>query len=180
MIKLRNRLRIGSDCDGCIDDFWNPYITKFGIPKNDAEITKNVQQKLIKDKNFWTTLPVLHRPNFVPTLYCTKRTSSKKYLQQWLEENNFCVVPIYQVMYQKANKANYIKGRVDVFIDDSIDNFISMNLTGVPCLLMDNPSNQHLGPMLRIYSLQEEEIEDTYYLAQEMNIFKEFRLYYDN
>ena len=26
------RLRIGSDCDGVIDDFWNPYIDKFGIP----------------------------------------------------------------------------------------------------------------------------------------------------
>jgi hypothetical protein len=43
---------------------------------------------------------------------------------------------------------------------------------------MDNPSNQHLGPMLRIYSLQREEIEDVYYLAKELNIFNEFSKYY--
>lgn len=179
MIKLRDKLRIGSDCDGCIDDFWNPYVKKFGIPKSNTEITKNVQRKLQYDKEFWTTLPVLHRMNFTPTLFCTKRTSLKSYLRQWLEENNFPLAPIYQVLYQKSNKAPYVKGHVDVFIDDSIDNFISMNLSGVPCLLMDNPSNKHLGPMLRIHSLQYEEIEDVYSIALEMNIFKEFRLYYD-
>lgn len=178
MIRLRDKLKIGSDCDGCIDDFWNPYINKFGIPKSDKEITKNVQRKLKYDKEFWITLPILHRMNFTPTLFCTKRTSLKSYLRQWLEENNFPLAPIYQVLYQKGNKAPYVKGRVDVFVDDSIDNFLSMNLSGVPCLLMDNPSNRHFGPMLRIYSLQREEIEDVFYLAQEMNIFNEFKKYY--
>lgn len=172
------KLRIGTDCDGCIDDFWNPYIAKFGYPKNEFEITKNVQRKLQYDKEFWTTLPVLHRMNFVPTLFCTKRTSLKSYLRQWLEENNFPLAPIYQVLYQKANKAPFIKGRVDVFIDDSIDNFLAINKSGIPCLLMDNPSNEHLGPMLRIHSLQYEEIEDVYYLAKELNIFNEFSKYY--
>lgn len=177
-MKKYDRLRIGTDCDGCIDDFWNPYIERFGQPKSDTEITKNVHRKLINDKNFWINLPVIHKPNFDVILYCTKRTSSKTYLKQWLEINNFPIAPIYQVLYQKDNKARYIKGRVDVFVDDSIDNFISMNLAGVPCLLMDNPSNEHLGPMLRIHSLQYEEIEDVYYLAQELNIFKEFKMYY--
>lgn len=174
-----NKLRIGTDCDGVIDDFWNPYITKFGIPKSDKEITKNVQRKLQYDKEFWTTLPVLHRPNFDITLYCTKRTSLKSYLRQWLEENNFPIAPIYQVLYQKGNKAPYVKGRVDVFIDDDINNFISMNLSGVPCLLMDNPTNKHFGPILKVYSLLREEIEDAFYLAKELNIFDNFKQYYD-
>ena len=174
------RLRIGTDCDGCIDDFWNPYVKKFGHPKSDKEITRNVQRKLQYDKEFWTTLPVLHRVDFIPTLYCTKRTSLKSYLRQWIEENNFPVSPIYQVLYQKGNKAPYIKGRIDVFVDDSIENFISMNMSGVPCLLMDNPSNEHLGPILRVHSLQRDEIEDVFYLAQEMNIFNNFNLYFSN
>lgn len=180
MIRLRDHLRIGSDADGCIDDFWNPYIKRFGYPKNDFEITKNVQQKLSRDKEFWINLPVLHRMNFIPTLFCTKRTSLKSYLRQWLEENDFPIAPIYQVLYQYGSKAPYIKGRVDVFVDDSVSNFLDMNKSGVPCLLMDNPSNRHLGPMLRIHSLQREEIEDVYWLALEMNIFKEFKLYYGN
>ena len=174
------RIKWGLDCDGVIDDFWNPYLKRFGQPKNDFEITKNVQKKLQYDKEFWTSLPVLHRPNFKPHLYCTKRTSLKSYLREWMEQNGFDIVPIYQVMYQRANKANFIKGRIDCFVDDSIDNFISMNLSGVPCLLMDNPANKHLGPMLRVYSLQEDELLDTYYLAKELNIFEEFSMYYEN
>ena len=177
-MKHYKKLRIGTDCDGCIDDFWNPYLARFGEPKNDFEITKNVQQKLSRDREFWTTLPVLHKPNFDVTLYCTKRTSLKSYLRQWLEDNNFPIAPIYQVLYQYGSKAPYIKGRVDVFVDDSISNFLDMNNSGVPCLLMDNPSNRHLGPMLRIHSLQKEEIEDVYYLAKEFGIFNNFNKYY--
>ena len=55
-----------------------------------------------------------------------------------------------------------------------------MNMSGVPCLLMDNPSNEHLGPILRVHSLQRDEIEDVFYLAQEMNIFNNFNLYFNN
>ena len=54
-----------------------------------------------------------------------------------------------------------------------------MNLAGVPCLLMDNPANIYLGPMLRIHSLDYAEIEDAYNLALEMDIFKDFKLYYE-
>lgn len=178
MIRLRDRLRIGSDADGCIDDFWNPYVERFGHPKNDFEITKNVQQKLSRDKEFWVNLPVLHRMNFIPTLFCTKRTSLKSYLKIWLENNSFPTAPIYQVLYQYGSKAPLIKGRVDVFIDDSISNFMDINKAGIPCLLMDNPSNKHLGPMLRIHSLQIEEIEDVYWLAKEFGIFDNFNKYY--
>ena len=180
MKKYKSKLKWGIDCDQVIDDFWNPYVKKFGFPKNDKEITKNVHKKLMYDKEFWLNLPILHKPNFDLTLYCTKRTSPKVYLKQWLENNDFPIVPIYQVLYQKDNKARYIKGKIDVFVDDSIDNFISMNLSGVPCLLMDSPANQHLGPMLRVHSLDIEELEDVYYLAKELNIFKEFKDYYDN
>ena len=173
------KLNIGLDCDGVIDRFWEPYVNKFGYPKTQFEITKNVQRKLINDRNFWINLPVLHRPNFEPTLFCTKRTSSKRYLRTWLENNNFPIAPIYQVLYQYDNKARFVKGKIDVFVDDSIDNFISMNLAGVPCLLMDNPANIYLGPMLRIHSLDYAEIEDAYNLALEMDIFKDFKLYYE-
>lgn len=178
-MKKYNKLRIGSDADGCIDDFWNPYINRFGIPKNDFEITKNVQRKLSLDRDFWINLPILHRLNFTPTLYCTKRTSPKTYLRRWLEINDFPIAPIYQVFYQHGSKAPLIKGRIDLFIDDSIANFIDINKSGIPCLLMDNPSNRHLGPMLRIHTLDIEEIEDVYWTAMEFKIFDNFEQYYD-
>ena len=82
-------------------------------------------------------------------------------------------------MCQNGNKARYIKGRVDLFIDDSPHNFIQMNKCGVPTLLMDTPYNQDLGPMLRVYSLDYAEIEDAYYLALETGIFEDFKMFYD-
>ena len=178
-MKNYKKLRVGLDADGCLDDFWNPYLKRFGQPKCDAEITRNVQRKLQYDKDFWINLPVLHRPNFDVTLYCTKRTSLKTYLRQWLENNEFPIAPIYQVLYQHGSKAPFIKGRIDVFVDDSVENFLDINKSGIPCLLMDNEANKHLGPMLRIHTLDLDEIEDVYWTAIEFGIFNDFEQYYD-
>lgn len=172
------KLRCGLDIDQCIADFWNPYLEKFGQPKNDSEITKNCKRKLEKDRNFWLSLPVIRKPiGFDPTLYCTKRSCLKTYTKEWLDNNEFSHKPVYQVLYQKANKANYIKGRIDVFVDDSIFNVIQMNESGVPCLLMDTPYNQEFGPLLRIYSLDYYEIEEVYYLAKELGVFDNFKIW---
>ena len=155
-------LKIGLDIDDCLCDFINPYFERFGYPKKDGEITKNVQQVLIKDKEFWENLPVINTLNFEPVLYCTKRVNSKVYTKNWLKKNNFPDKPVYQVICQIRNKADFIKGRVDVFIDDSVSNFIAMNLAGVPCLLYDKEYNQDWGPVGRIYSLDYDHIERAY------------------
>jgi len=173
------QLRIGSDIDQVICDWANPFFKRF-TPKNDADITRICNQILSKDKDFWLNLPVIRRfEGFEPVLYCTKRSCCKHYSKEWIDNNNFPHKPVYQVFCQIDNKARYIKGRCDVFIDDSPRNVIQMNRSGVPTLLMDTPYNQDFGPMLRIYTLDYDEIEDVYNLAKEMGIFKEFKLYYD-
>ena len=53
-------------------------------------------------------------------------------------------------------------------------NMIQMNLSGLPCLLIDAPHNQSWGPIGRIYSLNIEEIEDVYELFIK-TIFNNFR-----
>ena len=60
------------------------------------------------------------------------------------------------------SKAPVLKGRVDVFIDDSIKNFEDLNSQGIPCLLIDSPQNRHYKTEYRIYSLDEKEIELMY------------------
>lgn len=173
-------MRIGLDIDGVLADWWNPYKDRFGIPKTDSEITKNCVQKLSKDRDFWLGLPVIRRlKGFEPELYCTKRSCLKTYTKEWIDNNDFPHKPVYQVLYQFGNKAEYIRGRVDVFIDDSPFNFITMNMSGIPCLLMDAPHNKELGPILRIDTLNYDEILDAYSLAKELNIFKEFSKYFD-
>lgn len=167
-------IKCGLDIDDTLCDFINPYLDRFGNPKNDYEITRNVENILKNDKDFWLTLPVINTLNFIPELYCTKRVNKKDWTKKWLSENDFPNKPVYQVYYQHGNKANYIKGRVDVFVDDSVRNFIQMNLSGVPCLLLDKEYNQDWGPIGRIYSLDKDEIEDTYYLFKD-TVFDNFR-----
>ena len=171
-------LKCGLDVDDVLADFISTYHERFGKPKSNYEITKNVQRILKSDRDFWINLPVLNTLNFIPTLYCTKRVNPKAWTKKWLLENNFPNKPIYQVYCQSSNKANYIKGKIDVFIDDSVSNFIAMNLAGVPCFLYNKEYNQHWGPIGRIYSLDYNHIEETYNLFMEQ-IFPNFKLLID-
>ena len=77
-------------------------------------------------------------------------------------KNNGLNSPLYQVNGYHISKYDTLKGKVDVFIDDSLKNFIDLNIKGIPCLLMDSPLNQNWGEIGRIYSLKLEEIESTY------------------
>ena len=168
------KLRIGLDLDDTLNEFMNPYLERFGYPKSDGEITKNVQQVLIKDRKWWINLPIKNKINFIPELYCTKRVCNKDYSKTWLKNNGYPNKPVYQVLYQHANKARYIKGRVDIFIDDSVSNFIQMNLAGLPCLLIASESNEKWGPYGKIYSLDKEEIEYGYECIKESEDFNNY------
>ena len=177
---INKRLEIGLDIDEVLADWSGPFFKRFK-PKNDADITRICNRVINKDRNFWLNLPVIQYPiGFEPKLYCTKRSCLKTYSKEWLDNNGFPHKPVYQVFCQTDNKARYIKGRIDVFIDDSPRNVIQMNRSGVPTLLMDTPFNQDFGPVLRIYSLDYDEIEDAFNIASEMDIFKKINLYYDN
>lgn len=156
------KLRIGLDLDDTCNLWWDLYIARFGQPKDDYIITRHVQQVLKKDKDFWVNLPVKHHPDFDVTLYCTKRVNKKSWTKEWLAKNHFPMAPVYQVYTQSKNKADVIKGRVDVFIDDSVSNFEAMTSAGMFCLLMDAPNNRDYKTNLRVYSLKYEEIESLY------------------
>ena len=166
------KLRIGLDLDDTIFLFMEYYLKKFRTPKNDYEITRNVTRILSKDKSFWINQPLINRPNFIPTLYCTKRVHNKQWTKEQLEINNLPKAPIYQIYCQCVGKSSRIKGLVDVFVDDSLSNMIEMNLNGIPCLLMNNSANQNWGPIGRIYSLNKDEIELAYNSILKIN-FKE-------
>lgn len=158
-------LKISLDIDGCICDFYNPYIQKYGIPKNDLDITKNVIGPLRNDKDFWLSLPVINKPTFVVHQYTTARTIKKSWIKAYLKKVNMPVAPVYQLFNHKISKVPKIKlGGCNLHIDDSLSVFIDCNLHGIPCLLMDNPSNQHFNTIARINSLNKEEIEECYNL----------------
>ena len=160
-----NRLVISLDIDGCICDFYNPYIERFGIPKKDNEISNNIYRVLSKDKDFWLNLPVINKPTFKVHKYTSARSIPKAWIKKYLEDNAMPKAPVYQLLNYYLSKVPRIKmGGCNLHIDDSLRVFIDCNLNGIPCLLMDNPSNQDWGPIGRIYSLDKDEVEDCYHL----------------
>lgn len=155
------RLKVAVDLDDTIFSFYFAYKEKYGEPKSDQEISKNVYN-LRKDKDFWSNLPLIEAPDFEPEIYATKRISSKSYTRNCLKKYGLPIKPIYQTVCQISNKASIIKGRCDVLIDDSIFNVLSCIKAGVPALLIDRPHNQNVQFQFRVYSLKYEEIERVY------------------
>ena len=157
------------DIDGVLADFYNPYFERFGKPKKDTEITKNIQNILVKDKDFWLSLPVLNTLNFTPRQYTTARVIPKQWIKEYLYNNKFPKAPIYQVPGYSLSKHTKIKmGGCDVHVDDSVSVFLDLNSKGIPCLLLDTPDNRYWEePIGKIFSLDEEEIEFTYQLFME-------------
>lgn len=157
-------LRIGLDIDNTIADFNLGYLRRFKKwPNKDWCITRNVQNILIHEKDFWLNLPVIRTPDFTPRLFCSARVNNRRWTKQYLR-NLGLNSPLYQVPGYHISKAKILKGKVDVFVEDSLKNFIDLNLHGIPCLLIDEPANKEWGPVGRIYSLRESEIEDCYRL----------------
>ena len=173
-------IQVGLDLDDTIFNFTEGYLKRFKkFPKYDWAITRNVTHILSKERDFWVNLPVMRRPvGFEPKLYCSSRVNKKAWTKKALEINDLPNSPLYQIPGYKLSKAKVLKGRCDVHIEDSIKNFLDLNNKGIPCLLYNNKINEHLGPILRIYSLDEDEITDVYWLAKEENIFKEFNKYF--
>lgn len=169
------KLRVGFDLDDTIFGFSEGYLRRFKhFPKYDWAITRNVQNILINERDFWVNLPVIRRPNFEPKLYCSSRVNRKSWTKKAIEINDLPNSPLFQVPGYHIPKSRYIKGRVDVFIEDSPHQWKSLNLAGIPCLLIDGRNNKEYGPLLKIYSLNYNEIEDAYYLGKEYGIFNDF------
>lgn len=177
---MKHNLRIGCDLDDTIFGFSHGYLRRFKKwPNKDWAITRNVINILSKERDFWIGLPVIRRPNFIPKLYCSSRVNKKCWSKRAIEINNLPNSPLYQVPGYNIPKSKYIKGRVDVFIEDSPYQWKALNNAGIPCLLIDSPNNKEYGPILRIYTLDEDEITDTYWLAYEMGVFKDFNKYFN-
>ena len=157
------------DLDGCLCDFYGPYLNRFGNPKSDIDITRNVQTVLSKDKDFWLNLPVINQLNFVPRQYTTSRIIPKRWIKEYLDKELFPKAPVYQILGYGLSKYSKVKmGGCHLHIDDSLSVFKDLNKKGIPCLLLDNPENRNWEePVGRIYSLDKDEIEYTYYLFKE-------------
>lgn len=170
-------LKISLDLDDTVFDWTDYYVSRFGIPKSEYEITRNVRHVLKKDKQYWYNQPVKNRPDFIPKCYCTARVIPKTWIKGQLSNNNLPIVDVYQIPGYGISKTSRIKkSGSNVHIDDSMHVFLDCNLNGIPCLLMDSANNQEWPYAGRLYSLNIKEIEDCY--SEFMRtVFPEFKKY---
>ena len=101
-------------------------------------------------------------PNFEPCIYATKRINSKVYTRNCLTRHGLPVKPIYQIYTQRGNKANIIKGRCDVLVDDSAFNCYQAMEVGFPAILITRPHNVNSDYPYRVSKLDFEEILEVY------------------
>lgn len=154
-------LKVALDIDDCIASFYQNYEERFG-PNNPNHIITRDVYSLRNDKEFWEGLSVIDRPDFEPHIYCTKRINSKTYTKNWLKKNNFPNKPIYQMYHQNGNKADMIKGRCDVLIDDSYFNVKKCIESGLPALLITRSHNENIDTPYRVNSLKYKDIKSKY------------------
>lgn len=159
------KLKIALDCDDTIFVWRESHEKKFGCRLSELsneEITEQVA--LCKyDKEFWSNLPLLEAPDFIPEIYATKRINSKIYTRACLNKYKLPIRPIYQIYNQNDNKARIIKGHCDVLIDDSWFNVQQCLSSGVPALLITRYFNKDIKTPYRVDHLNYKEIEKKYY-----------------
>ena len=140
---IRRLPRIGLDIDGVLADF----VGSFGIDRdiecwNDPEVISLWnEKKLSKGFAEWSLgiKPLVSSLPFEPVAYITARPESEsKITQDWLDVNGFPRAPLSC----GVNKVEACKKYdVEIFVDDSYDNFLELNDAGIFCYQMNQTYN---------------------------------------
>lgn len=139
------------------EQFFNCKVNK----KNQKKISKQVDS-LRYNKEFWTNLPLLEKPDFEPAVYATKRINPESYTIESLKRNGLPIRPIVQFYKQSDNKATKLFDIADVLIDDSWFNVQQCLSLGFPALLITRSHNKWVKTKYRISHLKYTEIELKY------------------
>ena len=141
--------KIGLDVDEVLADWVTHWCDREGIarPKN-WHFTRKLSEKtkeLQGDKDFWLSIPPKINPDklhFEPHCYITSRPIPNEWTEEWLDKNGFAAVPVYTIQPGESKVEIAKREGVEIFVDDSMDNFIDLNNAGICCYLMDAAHNR--------------------------------------
>lgn len=141
--------RLWLDLDGVICDMESHFLEYLDLPRehttdwDDPRFPNNFK-RIADDKDFWLSMPPLVSPRDISypiTGYCTSRSCPPEVTREWLEKNGFPVATLVSLGFGKS-KVEALKDTCDVFIDDSIKNFVELQSNGILCFLKTRPHNE--------------------------------------
>lgn len=147
-----NMPKIGLDIDEVICDWVNEWRKLWDIKDVATSwfFDRQIKEKFKKMKenntldDFYLNLPPLIKGSdlpFEPFAYITSRPVDVKISETWLDTNGFPTKPVYCVGSGKSKVDIAKQVGIDIFVDDSYDNFVALNNAGIFCYLFDAPHN---------------------------------------
>lgn len=145
--------KIGLDIDGVLADFtgaWNKMYPEISASPNSWYIDRRIRTRFEEMKNvgkldeFYLNIEPLIKPEelpFEPHCYITSRPVTKEITEQWLDKHNFPAKPVYSIDVRKSKVDVAKEAQVEIFIDDSYENFVDLNNNGIFTYLFTAPWN---------------------------------------
>lgn len=151
--KWQNLPKIGLDIDEVLADWTTAWRNKFKIENAptswffDRNIKERFEELKLNGKldELYLSIKPLLKPEdipFEPHCYITSRPVDTKISEKWIDMNGFPTKPVYSVGVMESKVDVAKKAGVEIFIDDSYDNFVNLNNNGIFCYLYDAPHNQ--------------------------------------
>jgi hypothetical protein len=160
--------KIGLDIDGVIADFsgsWNKLYPEISATPNSWYFDRKVGERMdeMREKGsldeFYLNIKPLLNPDtlpFEPCCYITSRPVTQEITEKWLDKFDFPRKKVISIdlLTSKVDAAK--KAGVEIFIDDSYENFVDLNNNGIFTYLYTAPWNvkYDIGHM-RLNSLME-------------------------
>jgi len=152
--------KVGLDIDEVLADWLGAWMKRFDItdvPTSwffDRDIKKRMEE--LRSTNELDELYSNLKPRllpedipFVPHCYVTSRPIESSVTMKWLDKHGFPARPVYTVPPNTSKYDVLQEAGVEVFIDDSWDNFVDINNRGsqekqnkITCYLYDTPHNR--------------------------------------
>jgi hypothetical protein len=138
------------DIDGVLADFEKAFLELFNV--TDYKITdwddwlfRDNFNETIQNKEFWQTISPIIKPEEIKypiSGYVTARPIEDQITQAWLNLFGFPKVELINVGMDQSKLQVLRDKKCNVFVDDSIKNFIECQSNEILCYLMTRPHNE--------------------------------------